>query len=130
MKLMNIIIISLMLLCNSCDNDKKDDFSTNPFIGKWELKSIIGGFSPIEIFQENEILWTFNTDESLEIKINKELSNVSKLPIKVDTTLSYSYDTINISIGTNKFEYKLEGKTLKLYDNLASDGIMLELEKK
>lgn len=127
---MNIIIISLMLLCNSCDNDKKDDFPTNPFIGKWELKSIVGGFSPTESFYDNEVIWTFNTDESLEIKINKELSNVSKLPIKVDTTLSYSYDTINISIGTNEFEYKLEGKTLKLYDNLASDGIMLELEKK
>lgn len=122
--------MSLMLLFNSCVNDKKDDFPTNPFIGIWELKSIVGGFSPTESFQKNEILWTFNTDESLEIKINKKLSNVSKLPIKVDTILSYSYDTINISIGTIEFVYKLEGKLLKLDDNLASDGIMLELEKK
>jgi hypothetical protein len=129
MKLMKIIVVSLMLIFHSCDNDKKDEFTTNPFVGEWKLKSLMGGFSPIESFQENEILWTFNAD-SLEILIKKEIPPTSRLPIKTDTILSYSYDTFKISIGTIEFDYKLEGKILKLGHKVASDGIMLELEKK
>lgn len=119
-----------MLLFSSCDKPQNDDLSVNPFIGKWELKSLMGGFSPTESFQENVILWVFNADESLIMTINKELSNLSRMPVKIDTIVSYSYSTIDISIGTFEYEYQLEGKTLKLFDNLASDGFMLEFEKK
>jgi len=130
MKLMNIIIISFLVILTCCDDNKNDDFSEKAFFGNWELKSLLGGFAPTEIFKENEILWLFNSDKTLKITINKELSDKSRLPIKIDTIVSYSYDTINISIGLYKYEYKFEGKTLKIIDNLASDGIMLEFVKK
>ena len=124
---MNVCFLTLVLLFSCSENT---DNESNLFLGKWQVISVAGGFSPTETFQEDEIIWDFYSNDSLEITINIIVSNTSKLPIKNDTTLLYSYDTNNILlIGSFEYEYRIEENSLKLFDNFASDGIMIELER-
>ena len=124
------IFLFLLVILSSCDDDNDVNID-NPFLGEWHLISLTGGFSPTETYQVGDIIWGFNSDDSLEIEISTNISNQSRLPIKNDTTLSYSYDSLHLVVGNNNYEYRLENNdsTLKLYDELASDGIMMELEK-
>lgn len=131
---MNILILTFILLFSNCENNNNEDLTSKNgydlFVGKWELMSLTGGFAPSETFNENEIIWEFNSNDSLKITIENDISDKSRLPIKIDTILPYSYDTLNISIGDYEYEYILKEKSLKLIDNLASDGIMLEFKMK
>lgn len=127
MKKMNVFFLTLVLFFSCSENTY---IESNLFLGKWQLISVAGGFSPTETFQEDEIIWNFYSNDSLEITTNIIVSNSSKLPIKNDTTLLYSYDTNNILIGSFEYEFRIEENSLKLFDNFASDGIMIELKKK
>ncbi len=128
---MNLFVFVLTLLLCNCGNKNSDDLlnNNNRFIGQWQLISVSGGFSPTENFQSDDIIWKFQSNDSLEITTNVVVASNSRLPIKGDTVLSYSYDTINLSIGNFKYEYKIEKNSLKLFDNLVSDGMMIELVK-
>jgi len=125
---MNLFFLALTLLF-SC-TEKAENIDNNPFLGKWHLMKVTGGFSPIETFQAEEIIWWFKSNDSLEIKVNFKVANNSLLSIKNDTTLLYSYNTTNLLVGRLEYEYRFEETILKLFDNLASDGKMFELEKK
>lgn len=98
--------------------------------GEWQLKSLVGGFSPNETFQGDEVLWVLNSEKSLKTKINKVIPQNSRLPIKNDTILSYSYDASNIYFGNHQFNYQIEGNTLKLSKLIESDGILMTFERK
>jgi len=103
--------------------------NNNLFIGKWGLVSLIG-FTYPENFNDNDIIWEFLSDDSLQITINIVVPEYSRLPVKSDSILLYSYDSLTINIGQYDYEYKIEENSLKLYDNLVTDGMMLEFERK
>lgn len=128
---MNKLIFFLLFVffITSCSkNNYEKQNSNNPFEGKWKLISLTG-FSSSENFNENEINWEFLSNDSLHINVNINISDFSSLPIKKDSVLPYSYDTLKILIGNFNFEYKIEANSLKLFDNLASDGILLDFER-
>ena len=131
---MKILILAIAFLFSNCENNDKENIKHEDndtlFIGKWELISLTGGFAPNETFNDEKIIWEFLPYDSVIITIDTVLLDKSRLPFKVDTVLIYTYDSLNISIGNNEYEYDLQDKTLKLIDDLASDGIMLEFEKK
>lgn len=124
----------IIILFSSCENNDKENisFSDNDtmFVGKWELISLTGGFAANEIFNDKKIMWEFYSNDSVRITIDTVLFEKSRLPFKTDSILFYTYDSINISVGDYKFEYTLHDKSLKLFDNLASDGFVLEFEGK
>lgn len=132
MKHMQIIILAIAFLFSNCENNDNINPGDNDtlFVGKWELISLTGGFAPNETFTDDKIIWEFLQNDSVVVTIDTVLLDKSRLPFKVDTILFYSYDSLNISIGEIEFEYNLQDKTLKLIDDLISDGIMLEFEKK
>lgn len=94
--------------------------------------SLTGGFAPGETFSNEKIIWEFSSNDSVKITADTVLSDKSRLPFIKDTVLFYSYDSLNIILGDNEYEYEYEiqDKVLKLIDDLASDGIMLEFEKR
>lgn len=125
-------VLIMFTYCGVTDNNivpKQDE--SNPFAGKWQTTKVSGGFSSPESFTDDEIVWDFFSNDSLKIIRQIDIPDNSKLPFKRDTVLSYSHDSMKITIGNNiDFEYKIDNKSLKLFDNLASDGIMIELNKK
>ena len=130
MKIMNILLTAIVFLFSNCENNINPGDKDALFVGKWELISLTGGFAPNEVFNDEKIIWEFSPNDSVRITIDTVLLDKSRLPFKVDTVLFYNYDSLNISIGDNEYEYELQDKVLKLIDDLASDGIMLEFEKK
>ena len=131
---MNILLSALVFLFSSCEKNDKENHSPSDndtmFEGKWELIGLTGGFAPDETFNDEKITWEFNPDDSVRLTIDTVLSEKSRLPFKADSILFYTYDSLNISIGDYKFEYTLHDKSLKLFDNLASDGFVLEFKGK
>ena len=125
----SLLLVLTLLLCN-CEKTTDNILNHNRFIGQWQLISVSGGFSPHENFQSDEIIWKFQSNDTLEITTNVVVTNSSRLPIKKDTVLTYSYDTNYLVIDNHKYEYKIDKNSLKLFDNLHSDGIMLEFVKK
>ncbi len=134
MKKMQILILLIASLFLSCSEQKNDSDNTqdkleNPIVGEWNLKKISGGFSKSEEFEKGDVIFNFMENDSVNIAIGIVIENTSKLPFKNDTFLHYGFDSLEIIIGDKEFEYLLADSLLKLFDNLAADGILLELEK-
>lgn len=126
-----LLITTMVVLLLSCEHDtpmvKNYD---KQFYGKWELVRISGGFSQPEIFNAGQIIWEFSSDKSLSIKINTPLSKTSGVPFNKSTTLTFSADSAKILIDQIPYAYRITDKKLKLMHQLASDGNMLEFEKR
>ena len=103
--------------------------NANPFVREWNLKQVSGGFSQLESFQRGDVIFDFMENDSVKINLNIILQSTSKVPIKNDTIIYYEFDSLKILLGSQEYEYRFEEAKLKLIDNLASDGIMMELEK-
>ncbi len=131
MRALKLLIASLFISCSgsNSDMDIQKTNTKNAFKGYWNLAKIRGGFSPTEQFTSGDVVFNFLDNDSVKIMIEVLVENSSKLPFKNDTILSYEYDSIEIVIGDENFEYIITDSLLKLFDNLASDGIMLELVK-
>lgn len=127
MQMIIMLIISLFVSCSEQNNDI--DKIENPLKGEWNLKQISGGFSESEQYNNGDVVFHFTENDSVNIKFGIVLENSSKFPFTSDTVLYYEYDSVEIIIGDFEFEYVIADSLLKLIDNLASDGIMLELKK-
>ncbi len=122
-------MLSLSLSCSDKNIDTPQNKPNNLFIGEWNLSQIFGGFSPTEKFENGDVVFDFTENDSVNVSVEIALEDGSKLPYKNDTTLHYNYDSLEVFIADKKFEYIIADSVLKLYDDLASDGIMIELVK-
>ncbi len=104
-------------------------------VGKWQLRSLTGGSAPAETFTGNDVVWDFWPVDTLIIDVNKVVPENSRLPFKESTLFHYSVDSTtmlsiyNFNDEHYDYEFRVEENTLQLYQNVASDGIVLEFEK-
>lgn len=134
MKYICIFSISFLFLLSSCESNDNPELDTTDvneaLIGKWALLSLFGGWAPTEIFTDDEVIWNFYSADLLQISINTELSDKTRLPFTTDTIVHYACDSIYISIGNNEYKYSVEDETLKIDGGVSYDGIMMIFEKK
>jgi len=114
--------------CNT-DNPCNPPIINNPFLGEWNLNSVTGGFAMPEMYGNGEITFNFKEDNNVEIKYNISIPASSRLPFTNDTLVIYKYDSETIEIGNFEYYYIIEGDKLSLDNDVASDGMLIELNR-
>ncbi len=88
-----IILILSLFLATSCSND--DDNSTKQnnqdIVATWYLIKYEPGFSPTDNYTD-EIQWTFNTDNIIDVTIENGTNVNSSLPLHSNGNYTYSID--------------------------------------
>ncbi len=114
---MRILILSIFLLV-SC-SDKNNIIEDKTIKGTWSLTKHESGFSKIKDFNISKILWTFNKNNILEIKVD---NSVTSSPLFKKGKYTYSINKNRILINKNEFDFLIDKNTLIISDNPTSDG--------
>ncbi len=128
---MKTIFLSIFVLATifiSCDEEKTT--TTDVLYGRWSLMENSKGFGGSETFETNDIIWKFNSDNTVSVTMNV----TPDLELPLGTTGIYEYDLEGNQItllDDTTFEVIIlsDGNTLRLSDNGASDGNIISFEK-
>lgn len=124
-----IFLILSLFFITSCNKNDETNQETTDLVGSWNLMSFNPGFGQTENYNTGDIIWTINSDNSINVTLNVTTS--TQLPLNENGNYSYniiSNDSVNV--GNIDYEYQIEEEqTLKLLDNPSSDGIILTFQK-
>ena len=128
---MKTIFLSIFVFATifiSCD--KEETTTTDILYGKWSLIENSKGFGGSEIFETNNIIWEFNSDNTVSVTIN--VTPDLELPLGTTGVYEYNLDGNQITLPDGiTFEIIIlsDGNILRLSDNGASDGDIISFEK-
>ena len=128
---MKTIFLSIFVLATifiSCD--KEETTTTDILYGKWSLIENSKGFGGSEIFETNNIIWEFNSDNTVSVTIN--VTPDLELPLGTTGVYEYNLDGNQITLPDGiTFEVIIlsDGNILRLSDNGASDGDIISFKK-
>jgi hypothetical protein len=124
-----IFFILSIFFITTCDKNDETSQETADLVGSWYLMSFNPGFGQTEDYNTGDIIWTINSDNSINVTLNVTTS--TQLPLNANG--NYSYNIISndsVSVENVEYEYLIEEEqTLKLLDNPSSDGIILTFQK-
>ena len=125
---LNILVFTTIFI--SCDKEEPTTI-TDELYGEWSLiYSLSGGFGWPETFELNDIIWKFNSDNTISVTLN--VTPVSEIPLGITGVYEYALDGNHIILPDGKtFEFILlsDGTTLKLSQHEAADGPVITFEK-
>ncbi len=124
---LNIFVIATIFI--SCDK-KEETITTDVLYGKWSLMENSKGFGGSETFEINDIIWEFNSDNTVSVTIN--VTPDLELPLGITGVYEYSLDGNYITLPDGViFEVTIlsDINTLRLSNNGASDGDIISFEK-
>jgi hypothetical protein len=125
-----ILLILSLFLITSCDSKENQTTSeeVNDLVGSWWLKSSAVGFRPPEYYDTGDIIWMFNSNNTVDITINVTPNNI--LPINENGNYPYNIISDNkISINNLVGDYQIDTQILKLSYNATSDGPTYTFQK-
>lgn len=120
-------IFTILILVTTCSTSS--DSNEDPIAGDWNLKTITGGFSGVDnSFQNGEVLWTFNVDDST---LTVEVNIISMVPTERYYGLqagTYSYELIEENEQTILHADGSRVGTLRFSENdlLIDEGIAVD----
>ncbi len=124
-----IFLILSLFFITSCNKNDETNQETTDLVGSWYLMSFNPGFGQTENYNTGDIIWTINSNNSINVTLNVTTS--TQLPLNDNGNYSYniiSNDSVNIE--NIDYEYQIEEEqTLKLLDSPSSDGIILTFQK-
>ena len=132
---MKPLILFFSILLFSCDSKSNDtavaEQTQNDILtGVWSLKNYSPGFGPLETFNPNDIIWQFNTNNSVTVSINTTLQSNSGVPITTNSNVSYSLvNNNNLIIQGQVYKITIQNNKLILDTNPSADGKRIEFDK-
>ncbi|MEQ9265609.1 MAG: hypothetical protein RLN81_10335 [Balneolaceae bacterium] len=120
-------IFTILILVTNCSTGT--DSNEDPIAGDWNLKTITGGFGGVDnSFQNGEVLWTFNVDDST---LTVEVNIISMVPTERYYGLqagTYSYELIEENEQTILHADGSRVGTLRFSENdlLIDEGIAVD----
>lgn len=120
-------IFTILILVTNCSTGS--DSNEEPIAGDWNLKTITGGFGGVNnSFQNGEVLWTFNVDDST---LTIEVNIISMVPTERYYGLqagTYSYELIEENEQTILHADGSRVGTLRFSENdlLIDEGIAVD----
>ncbi|MDG1822349.1 MAG: lipocalin family protein [Flavobacteriaceae bacterium] len=128
----NTYLILIMLFVFTGCNEEKVRHQENSIFGKWSLIRYEAGFSPIEDFSENQIIWTFNNNNVLDVLISKSTIVSDRLPLNSSGKYNYTTNenelTLN-SIQSYKYEITDNKLVLSTFIGIEADGMRVTFSK-
>lgn len=120
-----ILILSILISFVNCSNNNNES-DENSIIGTWNLLKFESGFSPIENYNNGDIIWVFQQNGTVNVTIN---SSIASSPIKPRGSYNYSLTGSRILIGDTEFDYEFNKSLLIISDNPSADGFRAEFLK-
>jgi len=131
------LLMILIGLLSSCNNDDDNSLSQEGINGSWNLKNVTGGFIGVNIdYNQGDVIWTFNSqNNSLVVENNIITTGPEDIYAGLDTG-SYSYiieqngdvETLFID-GNERGNIELQNNILKIDDGIIADGFITLFEK-
>lgn len=127
------LLFLALLSCDSDDsqpNDHADDSQPIDLSGSWNLLSFQCCLLESEEFDRGDVIWTFNADNTVDVRINTILIENSQLPIQEDSSLPYSSTSSTITLESIEYDYFFEEGQLFLTDEPEVDGSIIIFERR
>ena len=123
------LILTAFILFTTCDKEKPEEIS---IIGQWSLIKYEPGFSPTENFSLGAILWTFNSNNRVNVIIadDKEVNN--EVPLNISGNYSYSNTESELLLDNKQnFKYEIKNRELIIssFIDLSADGLRITFSK-
>ena len=123
-----LLFIPVLIFCLlGCESD---DSQSNSLSGSWNLLFFQCCLLESEEFDEGDIIWTFNPDNTLDVRINTTLTANSQLPIQESSSVSYSSTSNTVSFLAIEYDYFFKEGQLYLTDDPEVDGQIVIFEKR
>ena len=133
MKTTLIFLMTLLLTTGGCTKEEhKDKKQENPIHNDWSLVKFEDGFSPIEEFANGEIIWSFDLNQKLNVRILEGTSINDKIPLNANGNYNYTINNNQVQLNGNKiFNYEIKSEELILNSliGLEADGTRISFKK-
>lgn len=126
------LILSVLFLFTGCHEEEAKQ-QENSIYGTWSLIKYEPGFSPTENFSENQIIWTFNSNNSLNVLISIGTEVSDKLPLNSNGEYIYAANNNELIINNNQgFKYEITNNELIMstFVGLEADGMRITFKKR
>jgi len=126
---MNKLFLLLLLTClfHSCS---KDEVSTSSAIhGEWNLTYYSAGLAGYENYNKEDVTWTFNSNNTVDVLINITLPPNTYIPIQTNSTVAYAINGSQVIVGNMTYDFYYENGKLILSDHPEVDGPKIELSE-
>ena len=122
-----LLLLMLVGIFNSCT---KDEVSTNAAIdGEWNLMIYSAGIGGYETYNKDDVTWTFNSNNTVDVLINITILPNTYMPIQTSTTVAYAINGSQVIVGNMTYDFYYENGKLILSDHPELDGPLIEFER-
>lgn len=97
--------------------------------GQWHMVSHECCLLPAETFSKNDVIWNFDSQNSLNVTLNIELDKDSQLPLTQSGTYEYAAGSTTVTIDGVEYDYYIKSGELTLSDSPESDGPIMRFVK-
>ena len=125
------LILTIFFLITGC-SDEETKQQENSIYGQWSLIKYEPGFSPTENFNNDEISWTFNSDDSINVAIVNGTQVSDGIPLNTNGNYLYSINNNELVLNNNEsFKYEIIHNKLILstFIGVGSDGIRITFSR-
>lgn len=111
-------ILSIFFSITSCSEEGTEQ-EQNLIFNQWDLIKYEPGFSPTENFNSGQVLWDFQKNNILVVKVD---NSVATPPLKTEGSYEYTIIGNRISIDNKEYDFSLNYNILTISDDPSSDG--------
>jgi hypothetical protein len=130
MKVICLFLAFFLFGCEKSSNDVQANQQADILTGVWCLKNYSPGFGPQEVFNPNDIIWQFNSNNTLTVTINATLQSNSGVPITSNSNVTYSLvNSTSVTIQNVLYNLSIQNNKLILDTNPSADGKRIEFDK-
>lgn len=132
MKTLFLLFSILLFGCDSKSNETAvaPQPQTDILTGVWSLKNYSPGFGPQETFNPNDIIWQFNSNNTVTVTINTTLQSNSGVPITTNSNVTYNLvNNTKVTIQTIEYNVTIQNNKLILDTDASADGKRIEFDK-
>ena len=125
---LNILLFTTLFV--SCKKAKTTTPPNDELNGRWSLVEFSKGFGGSESFRVNDIVWEFNSNNTIDVTLN--VNPNLEIPLGATGVYNYTINGNQITLPNgNTFEYIIlsNGTMLRLSDNGAADGDIVTFQK-
>ena len=121
-----MFILSCVILYSSCDKTEENSASLS---GKWNLVYAQYGIAGYDNFAKNDIVWTFQNMNTVDVSINITLDAHAHLPIEQNGIFNTPSTDNKITLEGTEYDYYFEDNKLIISNNPQADGPLYRFER-
>jgi hypothetical protein len=124
-KLFYLPLLLSIFTFTSCEEENQPEIMECSIVDSWSMTNYSIGWGGSGEFEANQVIWTFNNENTLYISLDSSIWINPLIPFTTDgAQFNYIADSL-LTIDEYSFNYEVSDSTLIIDDNPAADGILL-----